>query len=276
MRSVSSSPPEPSGLPDRTDPLDFTGRSVVVTGGSRGLGRVIATTFLDAGADVVTCARSEPDSPVTSTDGSRQAAFVAADVRDPDQVATVVAAALDRSGRIDVLVNNAGGAPPADSATVSPRFNDKIIALNLTAPMTFCQAVHPTMSTQDGGGVIVNISSVSGTRPNPQGVAYGAAKAGLENMTRTLAHEWGPAIRVVALTVGMIVTDEAAAFYGDDDGQAAVAANLPAGRLGQPTDVADMCLAVASPLARWVTGTCVEVHGGGEGPAYLGANGLDA
>lgn len=276
MRSVSSSPPEPSGLPDRTDPLDFTGRSVVVTGGSRGLGRVIATTFLDAGADVVTCARSEPDSPVTSTDGSRQAAFVAADVRDPDQVATVVAAALDRSGRIDVLVNNAGGAPPADSATVSPRFNDKIIALNLTAPMTFCQAVHPTMSTQDGGGVIVNISSVSGTRPNPQGVAYGAAKAGLENMTRTLAHEWGPAIRVVALTVGMIVTDEAAAFYGDDDGQAAVAANLPAGRLGQPTDVADMCLALASPLARWVTGTCVEVHGGGEGPAYLGANGLDA
>ncbi|MDG1988966.1 MAG: SDR family oxidoreductase, partial [Acidimicrobiales bacterium] len=106
---------------------------------------------------------------------------------------------------------------------------------------------------------------------NPLGVAYGAAKAGLENMTRTLAHEWGPAIRVVAITVGMIVTDEAAAFYGDDEGQAAVAANLPAGRLGQPDDVADICLALASPLARWVTGTCVEVHGGGEGPAYLGA-----
>ena len=70
--------------------------------------------------------------------------------------------------------------------------------------MTCCQAVHPTMSTQDGGGVIINIASVSGTRPNPLGVAYGAAKAGLENMTRTLAHEWGPAIRVVAVTVGMI------------------------------------------------------------------------
>ena len=112
---------------------------------------------------------------------------------------------------------------------------------------------------------------MSGTRPNPLGVAYGAAKAGLENMTRTLAHEWGPAIRVVAITVGMIVTDEAAAFYGDDEGQAAVAANLPAGRLGQPADVADICLTLASPLARWVTGTSVEVHGGGEGPAYLGA-----
>lgn len=270
MRSVASSPTPPT---PSSDPLDFTGRSVVVTGGSRGLGRVIVATFLDAGADVVTCARSAPDEPVTSTDGSREAAFVVADVRDPEQVAAVVATAVERLGRIDVLVNNAGGAPPADSATVSPRFNEKIIALNLTAPMTFCQAVHPAMSTQDGGGVIVNISSVSGTRPNPLGVAYGAAKAGLENMTRTLAHEWGPAIRVVAVTVGMIVTDEAAAYYGDDEGQAAVAANLPAGRLGQPADVADICLALASPLARWVTGTCVEVHGGGEGPAYLGASG---
>ena len=274
MRPVASSfTSSAPSLDQSPDPLDFTGRSVVVTGGSRGLGRVIVTTFLDAGADVVTCARSAPDTPVMSTDGSREAAFVVADVRDPEQVAAVVAAAVDRSGRVDVLVNNAGGAPPADSATVSPRFNEKIIALNLTAPMTFCQAVHPTMSTQDGGGVIVNISSVSGTRPNPLGVAYGAAKAGLENMTRTLAHEWGPAIRVVALTVGMIVTDEAAAFYGDAAGQAAVAANLPAGRLGQPADVADMCLALASPLARWVTGTCVEVHGGGEGPAYLDAAG---
>ncbi|MEE2958727.1 MAG: SDR family oxidoreductase, partial [Actinomycetota bacterium] len=121
------------------------------------------------------------------------------------------------------------------------------------------------------GGVIVNISSVSGTRPNPLGVAYGAAKAGLENMTRTLAHEWGPTIRVVAVTVGMIVTEESEAFYGDADGQAAVARNLAARRLGQPDDVADMVLALSSPLARWVTGTCVEVHGGGEGPTYLDA-----
>ena len=257
----------PDGTAD--EPLDFTGRSVVVTGGSRGLGRTIATTFLDAGADVLICARSDPLEPVTSTDGVREAAFVAADVRAADQVANVVAVALKRSGHIDVLVNNAGGAPAAESATVSPRFNEKIIALNLTAPMTFCQAVHPAMSSQSEGGVIVNVSSVSGTRPNPRGVAYGAAKAGLENMTRTLAHEWGPAIRVVAVTVGMIVTEESEAFYGDADGQAAVARNLAARRLGRPEDVAGMVLALASPLARWVTGTCVEVHGGGEGPAYL-------
>ena len=248
---------------------------MVVTGGSRGLGRVITTTFLDAGAEVMTCARNLPDQPVTSTDGSSEAGFVVADVRDPEQVDAVVAATIERYGRIDILVNNAGGAPPANSADVSPRFNEKIIALNLTAPMTFCQAVYPTMSTQDGGGVIINISSVSGTRPNPRGVAYGAAKAGLENMTRTLAHEWGPDIRVIAVTVGMIITDVAHAFYGDADRQARVAANLPAGRLGQPADVSDMCLVLASPLAQWVTGTCVEVHGGGEGPAYLDTAGDD-
>ncbi|MDG2428036.1 MAG: SDR family oxidoreductase [Acidimicrobiales bacterium] len=264
-----------SAQPPLANPLDFTGRSVVVTGGSRGLGRVLATRFLDAGAEVITCARNFPDKPVTSTDGSNEAGFVAADVRDPEQVRTVVNMAIDQYGRIDVLVNNAGGAPLADSADVSPRFNEKIIALNLTAPLTFCQGVYPTMSAQDGGGVIINISSVSGTRPNPRGVAYGAAKAGLENMTRTLAHEWGPDIRVVAVTVGMIITDVAHDFYGDRDRQARVAANLPAGRLGQPADVSDMCLVLASPLAKWVTGTCVEVHGGGEGPAYLKTVGVD-
>ena len=265
MRSVSRT----------SDPLDFTGRTVVVTGGTRGLGRVIVRTFLDAGADVVTCARSAPDEPVESTDGSRTAAFVEADVRNPDLVAGVVATAVEQTGRVDVLVNNAGGAPPADSATVSPRFNEKILALNLTAPMTASQAVYPVMSAQDGGGVILNISSVSGGRPNPLGVAYGAAKAGLENMTRTLAHEWGPAIRVVAVTVGMIVTEEAGAFYGDEERRRAIAANLAARRLGNPSDVADMCLVLASPLARWVTGTSVEVHGGGEGPAYLDAGSAD-
>lgn len=253
------------------DPLDFTDRSVLVTGGSRGLGKVLAATFLEAGADVMTCARNEPAAPVTTRDGAREAAFIAADVRDPKQVAAVVAAAVERSGRIDVLLNNAGGAPAADSATASSRFNEKIVALNLLAPMAFCQAVYPIMDSQQNGGVILNVSSVSGTRPNPQGMAYGAAKAGLENMTKTLAHEWGPNIRVVGVTVGMIVTDESAAFYGDTEAQASIANNLAARRLGRPDDIADMCLALASPLARWVTGTCLEIHGGGEGPAYLGA-----
>ena len=108
-------------MPD--NPLDMTGRTAIVTGATMGLGRVIATRFLEHGADVVVCARREPEEPVTA--GGREAVFVAADVRDPEQVAAVVDEAVNRTGRIDVLVNNAGGAPPAETATVSPRFNEK-------------------------------------------------------------------------------------------------------------------------------------------------------
>ena len=259
---------------DPATALDFSGQTVLVTGGTRGLGRVICRTFLDAGAEVVTCARNAPAEPVVSSDGSRSATFVAADVRDADQVEAVVTAAIDQTGRLDVLINNAGGAPPADTSTASTGFHEKVIALNLTAALTFSRAAHGAMA--DSGGVILNISSVSGTRTNPGGAAYGAAKAGLANLGRTLAHEWGPAIRVVTVTVGMIVTDEAAAFYGDGGRRESIGGLLAAGRMGEPEDVADMCLVLASPLARWVTGTEVEVHGGDERPGYLDAIGTDA
>ncbi len=252
------------------NPLDFTGKVAIVTGGTKGLGRGIAERFLAAGADVVICARNEPSDLPSA--GDREASFVAADVRDPDQCSAVVSAAIDRHGRLDVLVNNAGGAPPADSATVSPRFNEKIIALNLLGPLHFAQAAHGQMSTQDEGGVIINISSVSGSRPNPMGVAYGAAKAGLVNMTETLAHEWGPSIRVLTVTVGLLLTEEAELFYGDEAGIAAVGETLALNRMATPPEIADVCLFCASPLARYMTGTEVEVHGGGEGPAYLAAS----
>ncbi len=250
--------------------LDFTGKTAIITGGTKGLGRGLATRFLSAGADVVICARRPPDEPVAA-DGS-EALFVAADVRDPEQVAQVVQAAVDNTGRVDTLINNAGGAPPADSATVSPRFNEKILALNLLAPMTFSQAVYPVMQEQPDGGVILNISSVSGIRPNPQGVAYGAAKAGLVNLSETLAVEWGPKIRVLTVTVGLIVTDDAHLYYGDEEGITAVGQTIALGRMGSPDDVADVCLFLASPMARWMTGANVKVHGGGEKPAYLGAS----
>ena len=252
------------------DPLDMTNRTVIVTGGTKGLGRVITTRFLEQGADVVVCARNEPPFPV-GVDG-REARFIAADVRDPDQVRAVVDFAITETGRVDVLVNNAGGAPPAESATVSPRFNEKIVALNLLAPMMFAQAVHDVMQAQGDGGVIINIASVSGQRANPMGVAYGAAKAGLINMTETLAHEWGPKIRVVAPVVGMIVTEEAHLFYGDQEGIDAIGRMLPMGRMGEPGDVADVVLFCASPLARWVTGCSIPVDGGGEGAGYLHAS----
>ncbi len=248
----------------------MAGRTVIVTGGTKGLGRVIAARFLEQGADVVICARNEPESPVEA--GGRTATFVAADVRDAEQVATVVDTALADTGRVDVLVNNAGGAPPADSATVSPRFNEKIVALNLLAPMTFSQAVHAPMTAQEEGGVIINITSVSGTRANPRGAAYGAAKAGLLNLTETLAHEWGPKIRVLSTLVGMIVTEEAHLFYGDEAGIDAVGRTLALDRMGTPAEVADVVLFCASPLARWMTGCAIPVHGGGDSPAYLGAS----
>ena len=252
-----------------SDALDLTGRTAIVTGGTKGLGRVIATNLLEHGAEVIVCARNAPDTPVSG--GGREAHFVAADVRDAEQVGAVVDAAIERTGRVDILVNNAGGAPPAESATASPRFNEKIVALNLLAPMLFSQAVHDIMQAQEDGGVIVNIASVSGTRANPKGVAYGAAKAGLINMTETLAHEWGPKIRVVAPVVGMIVTEDAHLFYGDQAGIDAVGAMLPLGRMGEPADVADVVLFCVSPLARWMSGCAVPVDGGGEGAAYLDA-----
>ena len=253
----------------RTDPLDMTGRTVIVTGSTAGLGRVIASRFLEHGADVVGCARREPDEPVAAA--GREASFVAADVRDPDQIGRVVAKAVGLTGRIDVLVNNAGGAPPVETATVSPRFNEKVIALNLLAPLAFAQAVHPVMSAQDGG-VIINISSVSSIRPTPAGAAYGAAKAGLDNLTQTLAHEWGPAIRVLSVMVGLLRTEQAHLYYGDEAGIEAVGRTLALGRLGDPDEVADVVLFCASPLASYMSGASVPVHGGGEVPSYLAAS----
>ena len=251
------------------NPLSQEGRTVIVTGGTKGIGRDIATRFLEAGADVVVCARSAPLDAVTAS--GRTATFLACDVRDADQIAGVVDQTIRAHGSIDVLVNNAGGAPPADSATASPRFNEKIVGLNLIAPISFAQAVHDQMQRQETGGVIINIASVSGTRANPLGVAYGAAKAGLLNATRTLAVEWAPKIRVVGVIAGMILTADARAFYGDDDSVTKIASTIPLGRMGEPADISDACLFLASPLASYVSGTALEVHGGGERPNYLDA-----
>jgi len=255
--------------PLNADPLNFAGKVVIVTGGARGIGRAIAETFLAAGADVVVCGRNEPERPPAA--GGRDAVFVAADVRDPDQVDAMVAATVDRFGRLDVLVNNAGGSPPADTATASPKFTTAIIALNLVAPLTCAQRAYAVMKDQPGGGVIVNIGSVSGARPNPGAAAYGAAKAGLVNLTQTLGMEFAPSVRVVCVTAGMVVTEEAHLFYGDEAGIAAVGATVPIGRMADPSDIADVCLFAASPLARYVTGEEIIVHGGGEKPAYRDA-----
>ncbi len=249
--------------------FDMSGTVVVVTGGGKGIGRGITERFLASGAEVVICGRNQPDDIPAS--GGRRAVFVAADVRDVEQIDRVVQGALDRFGRLDVLVNNAGGSPPADAATASPRFSTAIITLNLIAPLCFAQRANAVMQQQAEGGGIINIASVSGTRPSPGTAAYGAAKAGLLNLTQTLAVEWAPKVSVNAITAGLIRTEQAHLHYGDEAGVAAVGATVPLGRMGEPADVADVCLFLASPLARYVSGASVLVHGGGERPAFLGA-----
>jgi NAD(P)-dependent dehydrogenase (short-subunit alcohol dehydrogenase family) len=252
-------------------PLDFTDRVVVVTGGARGVGRGIAEMFLGAGAEVVVCGRSTPADAELPHANGRSASFVVADVRDADQAAGVVAAAVDRHGRIDVLVNNAGGSPEAAAADASPRFVAAIVGLNLLAPMYCAQAANAVMQTQESGGSIVNIGSVSAIRPSPGTAAYGAAKAGLLSLTRTLAMEWAPNVRVNCVVAGLIATEAALDYYGGEAGIRAVAETVPMGRLGTPADVAGVCLFLASPLAGYVTGAAVEAHGGGERPPFLGA-----
>jgi len=243
---------------------------VVVTGGCRGVGRGIAERFLEAGAEVVVCCRHEPET--LPSYGDRVAAFIAADVRDAEQIERVVAFTLERFGHFDVLINNAGGSPPADTATASPKFTRAIIELNLVAPLLFSQRAFSVMSAQPDGGSIVNIASVSGVRATPTTAAYGAAKAGLLNLTQTLAVEFAPKIRVNAVTVGLVVTEQAHLFYGDEAGIAAVGATVPLGRMALPGDVADVCLFLASPLARYVSGANLLVHGGGENPRYRDAS----
>ncbi|MCZ6571392.1 MAG: SDR family oxidoreductase [Deltaproteobacteria bacterium] len=251
------------------DSLDMSGKVVIVTGGGRGVGRGISTRFLEAGASVVICGRKDPEE--LPSGGGREALFTPADVREIEQIDGVVAFTLERCGRIDVLVNNAGGAPEAEAATVSPRFSESVIRLNLIAPLNFAQRANAVMQAQEEGGIIINISSVSGIRPSPGTAAYGAAKAGLVSLTQTLALEWAPRVRVNAITAGMIRTELAHLHYGDEASIARISATVPLGRLGEPRDVGDVCLFLASPLSSYISGSNILMHGGGEKPAFLDA-----
>lgn len=252
-----------------TTTIDLSGKSVIVTGGGKGVGRGITERFLDAGASVVICGRSRPEQLPKSS--GREALFIECDVRDVEQVQKVVDFTVSELGGLDVLVNNAGGAPNADAATASPRFSEAIIRLNLLAPLAFAQAANKIMQSNADGGAIINIGSVSAVRPSPGTAAYGAAKAGLLSLTQSLAVEWAPKVRINVVTAGMIRTEQAMLHYGDEQGIAAVAATVPLGRLADPQDIGDVCLFLASPLSSYVSGAALLVHGGGENPAFLDA-----
>jgi NAD(P)-dependent dehydrogenase (short-subunit alcohol dehydrogenase family) len=241
--------------------LGLAGRVVLVTGGVRGVGAGISTVFARQGATVITCARRPVEGLAYE--------FHPCDVRDDDAVAALIDEIADRHGRLDVVVNNAGGSPYALTADSSAKFNRKIIELNLIGALSVSQHANDRMQRQERGGAIVNICSVSGRRPTPGTAAYGAAKAGLESLTETLAVEWGPKVRVNACVVGMVETEQSELFYGDADSIAAISKNVPLGRLATPEDVGWATAFLACDAASYISGATLEVHGGGEPPHYL-------
>ncbi|MET7454399.1 SDR family oxidoreductase [Streptomyces sp. NPDC005574] len=231
----------------------------MVTGGTRGVGAGIARAFAEAGADVVTCARRPPDVRVPGT------RFLPADLRDPAAVRALLAALP----RLDVLVNNAGGAPYRRLIDADAERHARVVELNLLTPLTVSLAAYEHL--RRARGCVVMIGSVSGSRPSPGSAAYGAAKAGLEHLARSMAVEWAPEIRVNTLVVGMVRTELAHLHYGGEDGVAAVSRTVPLGRLAAPADVGAAAVFLASDAAAYLTGASLLVHGGGERPAFLDA-----
>lgn len=253
-------------LAEAADAINFglAGRVVLVTGGVRGVGAGISSVLAEQGATVITCARRAVD--------GQPYEFHRCDIRDEDSVKRLVGEIGERHGRLDMLVNNAGGSPYALAAEATHNFHRKIVELNVLAPLLVSQHANVLMQAQPNGGSIVNICSVSGRRPTPGTAAYGAAKAGLENLTTTLAVEWAPKVRVNAVVVGMVETERSELFYGDAESIARVAATVPLGRLARPADIGWAAAFLASDAASYISGATLEVHGGGEPPPYLGAS----
>ncbi|MCQ4205881.1 SDR family oxidoreductase [Streptomyces longispororuber] len=239
--------------------MDMKGRVAVVTGGTRGVGAGVAGAFARAGARVVVCARRPPDVPLEGCE------FLPLDLRDGAAVRDFFA----RLDQVDVLVNNAGGTPYRLLGESDAERHARVIELNLTAPLTASLAARERLAATRGS--IVMIGSVSGTRPSPGSAAYGAAKAGLANLARSMAVEWAPEIRVNTLVLGMVRTELSALHYGDEEGIAAVGATVPLGRLAEPREIGEAALFLASDAASYITGASLLVHGGGERPAFLDA-----
>ncbi|MGW3093752.1 SDR family oxidoreductase [Streptomyces sp. NPDC001102] len=239
--------------------MEWDGKVAVVTGGTRGVGAGIARAFAEAGAQVVVCARRPPEVPLKGVE------FMPLDLRDAEAVDDFFAGLA----RVDVLVNNAGGTPYRRLTAGDARRHARVIELNLLAPLTASLAAYGRL--RRSGGSVVMIGSVSGGRPSPGSAAYGAAKAGLESLARSMAVEWAPEVRVNTLVVGMVRTELSRLHYGGEEGVEAVARTVPLGRLAAPADVGAAAVFLASDAAAYITGASLLVHGGGERPAFLDA-----
>jgi 7-alpha-hydroxysteroid dehydrogenase len=250
------------GLLDR---FRMTDQVAVVTGGGRGIGRAIALAFAEMGADVVCAARTDRE--IESTAEAvrafgRRALPVRCDVTDAAQLETLAARAKEEFGRIDLLVNNAGGYPPMAFLDTDVPSWEWCVRFNLTSAFALTRACLPHM-LEGNGGVVLNISSAAGRIVRKGFVAYGTVKAALSFMTRQLAAEFAPRVRVNALAVGAVETSALRPFLTDEL-RAQMEAMTPMRRIGTVEDIASAAVWLCSPAGGWVTGKVVEVDGGTE------------
>jgi NAD(P)-dependent dehydrogenase (short-subunit alcohol dehydrogenase family) len=246
---------------------DFKDRVVIVTGGGSGIGEVTATAFLNHGAKVVIAGRKADRleaaaATMREATGGEVLAF-SADLRQPDQAQALIEATVAQFGRIDVLINNAGGGRHAPLRTMTPETWQQDIALNLNSAFYCAQAAYPHLKAS-GRGAIVNISSLAGVNGTMGVGAYSAAKSGLQMFTRVASAEWGPHnVRVNAVACGMIATALAQANWAKTGFDATGACQaFPLRRPGKPEEVANAVLFLASGAASYITGETLTVGGG--------------
>jgi 7-alpha-hydroxysteroid dehydrogenase len=252
------------------DRFAVTGRVAVVTGAGLGIGRGIAIGLAEAGADVALAARTESDLEEVANHVrslGRRAVVVPTDVLDAAACAHLVEHTVEEFGRLDILVNNAGGAMPRAAMDTSEGFMARTFAFNVTAPLTLTKLAARHMVDTAGRGAVVNISSRSASMTQTMFVAYGSAKAALDRMTRNIAPELAPRVRVNAIDVGGVATRSLEIVLTDDDLRRQFVAGTPMQRPGEPEDIACAVLYLVSDASSWVTGKVFEIDGGTEAPA---------
>jgi NAD(P)-dependent dehydrogenase (short-subunit alcohol dehydrogenase family) len=244
--------------------FDFTGKVVLTTGGSRGLGRAMALGFAEAGADVaVTSRKLEACEAVCAEIEAlgRQAFAWGCNVGDWQMVNELIDAVYDRFGKVDILINNAGMSPHYDTvAGISEALYDKVLGVNLKGPFRLCAEVGRRMAEGDGGSII-NISSVGAIRPRTNAIPYAAAKAGLNIITEAFADAYGPKVRVNCIMPGPFLTDVSRAWDAEAFRKRAEE-TMAMKRGGQPEEVVAAALYLASPFASFTTAAILKIDGG--------------